>query len=139
MKHIKITTLLVVTVSMFASCDFLNTSESTYYDRSELLYDPSKVTQLCTEVYSYLPNGLEGIGGAMHDAATDDAIHINNVLSMEVGRPTMSLMMFLPITTRQFTTQTSIWRTVWALLLRIGNIQMASKIPIQAISITSMK
>ena len=66
MKHIKITTLLVVTVSMFASCDFLNTSESTYYDRSELLYDPSKVTQLCTEVYSYLPNGLEGIGGAMH-------------------------------------------------------------------------
>lgn len=83
MKHIKITTLLVVTVSMFASCDFLNTSESTYYDRSELLYDPSKVTQLCTEVYSYLPNGLEGIGGAMHDAATDDAIHINNTAAIQ--------------------------------------------------------
>lgn len=83
MKHIKITTLLVVTVSMFASCDFLNTSESTYYDHSELLYDPSKVTQLCTEVYSYLPNGLEGIGGAMHDAATDDAIHINNTAAIQ--------------------------------------------------------
>lgn len=83
MKHIKITTLLVVTVSMFASCDFLNTSESTYYDRSELLYDPSKVTQLCTEVYSYLSNGLEGIGGAMHDAATDDAIHINNTATIQ--------------------------------------------------------
>ena len=83
MKHIKITTLLVVTVSMFASCDFLNTSESTYYDRSELLYDPSKVTQLCTEVYSYLPHGLEGIGGAMHDAATDDAIHINNTAAIQ--------------------------------------------------------
>ena len=76
MKHIKITILFVGTIGLFTGCDFLNTGESTYYDKNETLYDPAKVAQLCTQVYSYLPNGLDGISGAMQDAATDDAVHV---------------------------------------------------------------
>uniref|UniRef100_A0AB33JCA3 RagB/SusD family nutrient uptake outer membrane protein n=2 Tax=unclassified Prevotella TaxID=2638335 RepID=A0AB33JCA3_9BACT len=62
--------------TVLTGCDFLDTSESTYYDKEEILYDPSRVYQLCTQVYTYLPNGLSGISGAMQDAATDDAVHV---------------------------------------------------------------
>ncbi len=76
MKYAKSMIISIGIISLMTSCDFLNTGESTYYDKAETLYDPSKVSQLCTQVYSYLPNGLGGISGAMQDAATDDAVHI---------------------------------------------------------------
>ncbi len=59
--------------SLAVSCDFLDSSEATYYDKDEILYSPSRVSQLCTQVYSYLPYGL---GSEMHDAGSDDAIHV---------------------------------------------------------------
>lgn len=58
---------------LMVSCDFLDSSEATYYDKDEILYSPSRVSQLCTQVYSYLPYGL---GSEMHDAGSDDAIHV---------------------------------------------------------------
>lgn len=76
MKYMKLTMITISVISLFISCDFLDNGESTYYDKEETLYDPAKVSQLCTQVYSYLPNGLTGISNAMQDAATDDAIHI---------------------------------------------------------------
>ena len=69
--------------SLLAGCDFLDTGESTYYDKNETLYEPSRVSQLCTQVYSYLPNGLSGISGAMHDAATDDAVHVYQTAAIQ--------------------------------------------------------
>ncbi|KGI61221.1 MULTISPECIES: RagB/SusD family nutrient uptake outer membrane protein [unclassified Prevotella] len=78
MKKRYIPTLMagLLFATAFTSCDFLDTSESTYYDKDEILYDPSRVYQLCTQVYTYLPNGLTGLSGALQDAATDDAIHV---------------------------------------------------------------
>jgi hypothetical protein len=83
MKYIKILIIALGFGSLFASCDFLDTGESTYYDKDEILYEPSRVSQLCTQVYSYLPNGLTGISGAMHDAATDDAVHVYQTAAIQ--------------------------------------------------------
>ncbi|MDY4038704.1 MAG: RagB/SusD family nutrient uptake outer membrane protein, partial [Prevotella sp.] len=79
----KLTMFTICVISLFVSCDFLENSESTYYDKDEILYAPAKVSQLCTQVYSYLPNGLTGISNAMQDAATDDAIHIHPTAAVQ--------------------------------------------------------
>ena len=73
MKHLRYITALPAVV-LLAACSFLDTGESTYYDKNETLYDPSRVTQLCTQVYSYLPDELSGISRTLQDAATDDAV-----------------------------------------------------------------
>lgn len=81
MKHLKfkyIALLLSLTsVPIFTACDdFLDTSESDYYSKSEILGNMDRVKQLATQVYSYLPHDFCNTSGAMQDAATDDAIHV---------------------------------------------------------------
>lgn len=63
-------------MALMSSCDFLDTSESEYYSKDQVLYNPSRVSQLCTQVYSYLPHDFCNTSGAMMDAATDDAVHV---------------------------------------------------------------
>lgn len=77
MKSFNILLISIALTVTLNGCDFLDTGESTYYDKDEIIYDPSQVSQLCTQVYSYLPNGFKGVSDAMQDAATDDAIHIH--------------------------------------------------------------
>uniref|UniRef100_A0AB33J593 RagB/SusD family nutrient uptake outer membrane protein n=1 Tax=Prevotella sp. GTC17254 TaxID=3236794 RepID=A0AB33J593_9BACT len=62
-------------IPLFTSCDFLELGEYNYFDKQETTIEPARVSQLCTQVYTYLPNGLNGISGALQDAATDDAVH----------------------------------------------------------------
>ncbi len=69
--------LSLASAPVFTACeDFLDTSESDYYSKDEILSNIDRVKQLATQVYGYLPHDFCNTSGAMQDAATDDAIHI---------------------------------------------------------------
>ncbi len=73
----KKTIMIAAVLPVFLSgCDFLNCDESSIYTKDEILESYERTKQLVTNVYSYLPNGFCNIGGAMQDAATDDAVHV---------------------------------------------------------------
>lgn len=80
MNYIKIKhSTLVLTIalsSLLSACDFMDTSESDYYSKQQILDNMDRVKQLATQVYSYLPHDFCNTAGAMQDAATDDAIHV---------------------------------------------------------------
>jgi len=73
---IKNIVLLLSAIIVFNACDFLDTSEADYYDKQQILNNISRVKQLATQVYSYLPHDFCNTASAMQDAATDDAIHV---------------------------------------------------------------
>jgi len=68
--------LAAVLPVFLGGCNFLDCDESSIYTRDEILKSYERTKQLVTNVYSYLPNGFCNIGGAMHEAATDDAVHV---------------------------------------------------------------
>lgn len=74
----KLNKLLAIFVSacMLYSCDFMDCSETDYYELDELQESYSRVKQYVTNVYGYLPSNFCNIDGAMLDAATDDAVHV---------------------------------------------------------------
>lgn len=72
LKHITFALL----VSVLASCDFMNCDESSDYAKEDIFASYSRVKKMVTHIYSFLPNGFGNIDGAMHDAATDDAVHV---------------------------------------------------------------
>lgn len=76
MKLKKLFTILF-SASLLASCNnFMDCNESDYYSLEEIRGSYDRVKQFVTNVYGYLPSNFCNIGGAMHDAATDDAVHV---------------------------------------------------------------
>ena len=76
--------LSLASAPVFTACeDFLDTSESDYYSKDEILSNIDRVKQLATQVYGYLPHDFCNTSGAMQDAATDDAIHIYETSSIQ--------------------------------------------------------
>lgn len=76
MKLKKLFTILF-SASLLTSCDgFMDCSESDYYSLEEIQESYDRVKQFVTNVYGYLPSNFCNIGGAMLDAATDDAVHV---------------------------------------------------------------
>ena len=67
---------IFISVSLLASCDFMDCNESDYYSLKEIQGSYNRVKQFVTDVYGYLPSNFCNIDGAMLDAATDDAVHI---------------------------------------------------------------
>lgn len=67
---------LLLSLFIFAGCDFMDCNESDYYSLDEIQGSYERVKQFATNVYSYLPQDFGSIDGAMQDAATDDAVHV---------------------------------------------------------------
>ena len=74
-KHIALL-LSIASTPLFTACDFMEISESDYYSKEQILNNMTRVRDLATQVYSYLPHDFNNTSGAMQDAATDDAIHV---------------------------------------------------------------
>lgn len=76
MKYMKGKKLLGIPLLMFilVSCDYLDFDETSGRKTKEDIYLYFyNVDALLTSIYSYLPQDLGAIGGAMRDCATDDA------------------------------------------------------------------
>lgn len=76
MKLINKYLLILLSVFVFAACDFMDCNESDYYSLEQTKESYARVKQFVTNVYGYLPDDFCNIDGAMQDAATDDAIHV---------------------------------------------------------------
>lgn len=70
-------------VSVLTSCDFMNVDESSDYAKEDIFTSYSRVKKTVTSIYGYLPNGFCNIDGAMHEAATDDAVHVYNTSNIQ--------------------------------------------------------
>lgn len=82
-KHIALL-LAVASAPLYTACDFMDCSESDYYSKQQILDNMDRVKQLATQVYSYLPHDFcNTAGGAMQDAATDDAIHVYDASTIQ--------------------------------------------------------
>lgn len=67
---------LFLSLFMLTGCDFLDCSESDYYPIDQIQGSYARVKQFVTNVYSYLPHDFCSVDGAMHESATDDALHV---------------------------------------------------------------
>ena len=76
MKFFKKIATLSLSALLCVSCDFMDCNESDYYSLEEIQGSYSRVKQFVTNVYGFLPSNFCNIGGAMLDAATDDAVHV---------------------------------------------------------------
>ncbi|MBC8618618.1 RagB/SusD family nutrient uptake outer membrane protein [Parabacteroides faecis] len=72
MKNILFTGLLGLCT--FTGCDYLDFDESVGYEKEDIFSVFVRAKSMLTHVYSFLPSDLGG--GAMLDAATDDAIYV---------------------------------------------------------------
>ncbi len=68
--------LLVALPFLFGACSFLDCDESSDYTSESIFESYSRSRQMVNNIYSYLPNGFCSIDGAMHEAGTDDAVHV---------------------------------------------------------------
>lgn len=68
--------LLCFLAVAFAGCDFMDCDESSDYGKENIFESYNRTKQMVTHVYSFLPDGFCNVSGAMHEAATDDAVHV---------------------------------------------------------------
>ena len=76
MRFIRNIFTIVASAAVMASCDFLDCSETDFYELDEIQESYKQVKPYCINVYGYIPHDFCSIDGAMMDAATDDAIHV---------------------------------------------------------------
>lgn len=116
-KHIALL-LAVTSAPLYTACDFMDCSETDYYSKQQILDNMDRVKQLATQVYSYLPHDFCNTSGAMQDAATDDAIHVYEIICniqrfVKVrGSANYTVRTYSVLTTTLFMMLTSILRTV---------------------------
>lgn len=67
---------IFLSTTLITSCDFMDCSESDYYELNQIKESFSEVKGYATNVYSYLRHDFCSLDGAMLDAASDDAIHV---------------------------------------------------------------
>ena len=72
LKHIAFGLL----VCLLTGCDFMNCDESSDYQKEDMFTSYNRTKKMVTHIYSFLPHGFCNIDGAMHEAATDDAVHV---------------------------------------------------------------
>lgn len=81
MKQELILSLLLTTL-LFGSCDFLDYSERSFATKEDAFSDFGKTEAILTAAYGTLPSGFTGVGDAMLDAATDDAVYAWDVAAI---------------------------------------------------------
>lgn len=64
----------ILGLCVFTRCDYLDFDESVGYEKDDIFSVFVRAKSMLTNVYSYLPSDLGG--GAMLDAATDDAVYV---------------------------------------------------------------
>lgn len=79
MKYFKLkyVALLFSSAVLLSGCNFMDCDESDEYTLEQMKSKFVEVKNLATNVYGYLPHDFCNTSGAMLDAATDDALHIN--------------------------------------------------------------
>ena len=83
MKLLKNLFTIFASAAVLSSCEFLNTSESDYYELEELKDEYPQVKKFATNVYSYLRHDFCSVDGAMLDAASDDAMHVHETSNIQ--------------------------------------------------------
>lgn len=78
MKRINNIVFLLFAVSAISSCDFLAFDESIGKTRDEVYESFTYQEQIVSHIYTYLPQDLGAIGGAMRESATDNAVYVWN-------------------------------------------------------------
>lgn len=68
--------LLVILGFSLSGCNFLDCDESTDYKKEDIFSSYERTKKMVTHIYSFLPQGFCNIDGAMHEAGTDDAVHV---------------------------------------------------------------
>lgn len=77
MKHFELKHIIwFLSIALLSGCDFMDCNESDYYTKEQLQGSYNRTKQLVTNIYGYLPHDFGNTAGAMHDAATDDAVHV---------------------------------------------------------------
>lgn len=77
MKHKYSLALLLGLMATATSCsDYLDYDETSGYSKEEMFVYFDRAKGMLTNVYSYLPSDFGSVGGAMLDAATDDADYV---------------------------------------------------------------
>ena len=73
--------IFILITALCVSCNYLDFDETNNLNTREDVYRYfGQVEQVLTTVYSYMPQDLGAIGGAMRDCATDDAEFGDTVL-----------------------------------------------------------
>ena len=74
MRKIFLSLLAVVAIS---SCNFLDVDESTGKKKEDVYVYFDRVKQVVTDIYGYLPSDWGTLGGALREAATDNAVYVS--------------------------------------------------------------
>lgn len=86
-KSVKLFFIAVFLSPLFWSCEFLDYSESDYYNQEEILAYQDRTTQILNNIYSYLPSDLNGVNlgidGAMRSSASDDAVDVWDISDIQ--------------------------------------------------------
>lgn len=70
--------MAVCMIGILASCDYLDFDESTNKTQDEMFSSFENVRMAVVGVYTFLPQDFGVMGGAMRDAATDNAMYVWN-------------------------------------------------------------
>lgn len=75
MKYTQLTVSVLLLAATGCS-DFLDYSESSFYDKAGIFSEYSRSKSFVTNIYTYLPSDFNSIDGAMRASATDEAVHV---------------------------------------------------------------
>lgn len=77
MKLMKLRNIaMLLALGVLTGCDFMDCDESSDYSKEQIFESFERSKRMVTNIYSYLPHDFCNTAGAMHDAATDDAVHV---------------------------------------------------------------
>jgi starch-binding outer membrane protein, SusD/RagB family len=86
-KSVKLFLIATFLSPLFWSCEFLDYTESDYYNQEEILTYQDRTANILNNIYSYLPSDLNGVNlgidGAMRSSASDDAIDVWDVSDIQ--------------------------------------------------------
>lgn len=68
--------LYLLAIAPLGCSDFLDYSESSFYDKDGIFSEYGRSKGFVTSIYSYLPSDFNSVDGAMRASATDDAVHV---------------------------------------------------------------
>ena len=67
--------IVLVVISIMASCTYLDYSEQDMYAKDQVFAWQDRTKAVLSNIYSYLPKDFSSVGGAVRSSACDDAIH----------------------------------------------------------------
>lgn len=83
LKNKYIYAILMLAIVTMNSCNFTEPDMLTFKSEAEVTKNMNSITTVINNVYSYLPDGYDRIGGSMLAAACDEAEEVNDLESIQ--------------------------------------------------------